>query len=321
MNQSRFSSLSLEGTTYEVKTVGYVDPQKFMQPHSVWATDSHLYITDFGNNRLLIYDTLKPELHDQPRQIIHVGGSDIGTFKRPSNVVVCNDSLYLTDFGNKRLLIYDTPVPQDGDSPIIIKTIKNGTPKTFNAANGLFVTSQAVYMTDSFQNRLIVWDTPKPRDGQSAHIFQRLGGVQPETLNNFRSVYIHNHRCYLDDFDNNRLLIFDSPLPKDGDVPAVVDKLSGVEPNTFNCPCDICGTDKHLLVTDFYNSRVLIFDTFDLTNGIAPVAVIDQSGSENIQPRCLYRPRDLFISDRYIYLAGFQTYRLLIFDRKEMLPQ
>ncbi len=314
-------SISVKATAHVVNTVGHVDPRKFMQPHSIWATESHLYVTDFLNHRLLIYDTLKPESKDEPREITHVGGADPDTINAPSNVVVCNGRCYLTDFGNKRLLIYDKPVPEDGDAPIVINTIKGAEPETFNSANGLFITKDAVYMTDSFQHRLIVWDTPVPEDGQKAHVFRRLGGdIEPNRLKNFRSVYVVGGRCYLDDHDNNRLLVFDSPLPKDGDVPVVIEKIGGVEPDTFHSPVDIWSTEKHLLVIDYNNHRILIYDTFDLVDGLAPAGVIDSPGRE-VRLDCLRRPRDMFISDDYLYVTGFHTSRLLIFDRKDVLPE
>jgi hypothetical protein len=123
MGQIEYSPLSIEAEAHVVNTVGYVDPMKFMQPHGVWATDTHLYITDYTNirpGRLLIYDTLKPGPEDEPRVVSKISGPECETFYAPSNVVVCNDRCYLTDFGNKRLLIFDTPLPKDGDTPIVI---------------------------------------------------------------------------------------------------------------------------------------------------------------------------------------------------------
>ena len=159
MTPRKSAPLSLQITANILKTVGPVDEKKFMQPHSVWATTSHLYITDFHNHRLLIYDSLKPQPHDEPRQISRITSSDIPNLNEPSNVVIHNDRLYLADFGNKRLLIFDSPLPENGQTPTIINSISNHQPQTFNSANGLFVTDSAVYMTDSFNNRLIVWDT------------------------------------------------------------------------------------------------------------------------------------------------------------------
>jgi len=324
MGQIKYSPLSVEATAHVVKTAGYVDPKRFMQPHGVWATQTHLYITDYTNirnGRLLIYDNLRPQPADEPQVIERVGGADPDTLYAPSNVVVCNDRCYLTDFGHKRLLIYDTPVPEDGDTPMVINSVGGADPEKLNAANGLFVTQDALYLTDTFQHRLIVWDTPVPKDGQKAHVFQRLGGgIEPDTFNNLRSVNVAHGRCYLDDFDNDRLLIFDSPLPKDGDVPVVIKHIGGVEPDTFNGPIDTATTDEHLLVIDFNNDRVLIYDTLDLVDGLAPVGVIDCASRGNqIRPDCLRRPRDLFISDKYIYITGFYTDRLLIFDREQVL--
>ena len=326
MGQIEYSPLSVEAEAHVVKTAGYVDPMKFMQPHSVWATQTHLYITDYTNirkGRLLIYDTLFPQPTDEPRVIERVGGADPDTLYAPSNVVVFNNRCYLTDFGHKRLLIYDTPLPEDGDTPTVINYVGGVEPAKLNAANGLFITEDALYMTDTFQHRLIVWDTPVPRDRQNAHIFQRLGGgIQPATLKNLRSVHVIHGRCYLDDFDNHRLLMFDSPLPKDGDVPVVIKRIGGVEPDTFNGPIDITSTDKHLLVIDFNNDRVLIYDTFDLVDGLSPVGMIDCASRGNqIRPDILRLPRDMFISDKYIYITGFYTDRLLIFDRKEVLGE
>ena len=324
MAQIIYSPLSVEAEAHVVKTVGYVDPLKFMQPHGVWATGTHLYVTDYTNirpGRLLIYDTLRPQPEDEPRIVERVGGAEPDNLYAPSNVVVCNDRCYLTDFGHKRLLIYDTPLPADGDTPQVINNVGGVEPGNLNAANGLFVTPDALYMTDTFQHRLVVWDTPTPQDGEPGHIFQRLGGgIEPATLSNPRSVLVARGRCYIDDFDHDRLLMFDSPLPKDGDVPVVIKRMSGVEPDTFNGPIDIAATDEHLLVIDFNNDRILIFDTFDLADGLAPVKMIDSASRGNqVRPDCLRRPRDLFISDRYIYVTGFYTDRLLIFDRADVL--
>ncbi len=324
MGQMTYSPLSIEAEPHVVNTVGYVDPMKFMQPHGVWATDTHLYITDYTNirpGRLLIYDTLKPGPEDEPRIVDRISGNDCETFYAPSSVVVCNDRCYLADFGNKRLMIFDSPLPENGDTPIVIDFV-DAEPSKLNSANGLFITSDRLYMTDTFEHRLIVWDTPVPEDNQPAHIFSRMGGgIEPDTLKNLRSVLVVNGRCYLDDFDNDRVFIFDSELPKDGDVPIVISNIGGgIEPDTFNGPIDIAATDTHLLVTDFNNDRILIYDTLELVDGMAPCGMIDCASRGNqIRPDCLRKPRDLFISDKYIYVTGFYTDRLLIFDRKDVL--
>lgn len=319
MTPRKSSPLSLQIAADILKTVGPVDEKKLMQPHSVWATSSHLYITDFHNHRLLIYDSLKPQPHDEPRQISRISGSDIPNLNEPSNVVVHNDRLYLADFGNKRLLIFDSPLPENGQTPTVINSISNHQPQTFNSANGLFITDSAVYMTDSFNNRLIVWDTPTPTDHQPAHVFAHPGGTAIDSLNGLRCPYIINNRCYLDDLANNRLLIFDSPLPKDGDIPLVVSKFAGIDPPTLDGPVDICASDSHLFILDYFNARILIFDTFDLTDGLAPVAVIDRAGGSETRPHKLQWPRDMHICEKYIYITDFGTDRLLIYNRSEVL--
>ena len=109
-------------------------------------------------------------------------------------------------------------------------------------------------------------------------------------------------------------------MPKDGQEAHVFQRIGGVEPNTFNGPIDITSTDKHLLVIDFKNDRILIFDTFDLVDGLAPVGVIDCASRGNqIRPDILRLPRDMFIADKYIYVTGFYTDRLLIFNPEDVL--
>ena len=93
--------------------------------------------------------------------------------------------------------------------------------------------------------------------------------------------------------------MFDSPLPQNGDVPVVIKRIGGVEPDQFDGPIDITSTDRHLLIIDFNNDRVLIYDTFDLADGLAPVGVIDGASRGNqIRPDILRLPRDMYISDK-----------------------
>ena len=91
-------------------------------------------------------------------------------------------------------------------------------------------------------------------------------------------------RFFVADFTNNRVLIWNT-VPTSDDAPANVvvgqtdmtSNGSGCTSSTLNQPWSVASDGTHLIVSDYSNSRVLVWNSIPTTNGVAANAVLGES--------------------------------------------
>ena len=113
-------------------------------PTSVYSDGTRVYVTDTGNHRVLIWNTI-PTVNAQAASVVlgqpnftsnilNNGGIGAGTFNAPSSVYTLGTRLFVADTTNNRVLIWNT-IPTNnrqnadlvlGQPTFVANTINNG---------------------------------------------------------------------------------------------------------------------------------------------------------------------------------------------------
>lgn len=221
------------------------------QPVSLAIAGGHLYVSDFGNNRVLIFPSLP--FADGAAAGAALGQSDLdsavaGTnpsrLREPIGICTGGGHLLVADAGNHRVLIWQglptvSGQPADlvlGQATFSANTVNRGAPanaSSLSAPSGVWTDGTRVVVADRGNNRVLVWTSFPTTDGQAADLV--LG--QP----NFTSVD-----------------------PSGG--------ASGMRQ-----PTDVTGNGVQLIVADGDNHRVLLWRTFPSLSAQAADVVLGQS--------------------------------------------
>lgn len=273
-------------------------------------SSNNLYVADTGNNRVLEYNSpvtgatiganrVFGQLGSFVTQGINAGGSvSKDSMKLPSGVAVDkNNNLYVTDFGNNRVIEFNTPltttvIAGSGDTSADKVWGQGGdlTKATCNnggvSANSLCFPIKAaldssgnLYIGDTSSSRILEYDEgANPPANQTANrVFGQstftATGCNRSTLSPTSSTLCPATGLATDiggdlfavDGGNNRVLEYKTPLSTDqvADValgePDFVHAVSSIDPKSLNSPNQIAidPTTLALAVADTANNRVL----------------------------------------------------------------
>jgi len=215
--------------------------------------------------------------------------------------VVEGDRLFVSDFGNDRLLIWEG-LPDRNAAPASLvlgqsDMLTNGSATTsggFDGPAGFCVAAGRILVADSGNNRILIWNAIPDSSGVPADLVlgqtdftSRLpnrGGQPTATgLDGPLAVWSDGTRIVVVDSANHRLLIWNRFPSADG-TPAdvVVGQASvfaaqpGAGADGMRGPTDVDSDGVRLFVADAGNNRVLVFDEFPLASGAGADRVLGQ---------------------------------------------
>lgn len=283
------------------------------------ALDGHnrLYVADASYSRVMIFDVSTIN-NDEPAigllgQIDHTG--QLSFQQAGTNSEIVNDygfdSVYGTaiDIKNHRLFVVDT-----FDNRVLV----------FNL---------------DINNNLIDYhaDNVLGQNNFYSSGFNQGGVMTAKTLSQPMGVAYNgkNNQLIVVDGYNNRVLIYDVSTITDGEAAIAVlgnDSFTGtnkpgIRNNTFNGPVAATIDIKRqlLYISEWGNSRVMIFDIHQVTNGEPAIAVLGQTDFNNGLPNqgmatpnatTLWSPTALTLDKNrnILYTADFVNNRVLAFD-------
>lgn len=221
------------------------------------ATDgTKLFIGDYDNNRVLIYNTL-PTTNNasadvvigQPNFTIVSGGTSEQDLQSPGGIAydAASGKLFIADYGNHRVLIY------------------NSVPTTHYATADVVLGQVDFTQGDENQG----------------------GSVSGSTMYNPYDVHVAQGKLFVADTRNNRILIWNSIPTTDGQSADVVigqpsfvvnnaNQGGSVAANTLNSPSDVAYDGRELFVLDSSNARILIYDSIPTSNNASATKVLSQ---------------------------------------------
>lgn len=301
----------------------------FIVTNSVTGS-SFTFVADYSNHRVLIYKTTSPvtgQVADfvlgQPdmfRGTANYAGITAYTLNGPRYVYSDGVKLYVTDYGNHRVLIWNT-IPSTNTVPadVVVGQTTMGAGSAASDAIGLYnpgqplVVGGKLYVADQSNHRVKIYNTVPTSNGASMDTVigqSRLAGCVGHGLHSNCAYYGNNYhnnastsvlwgptnvhvstaesRTYVVDANNNRVLVYLSTTPSMQANPDFVLGQPDFEKNECNyggsptaqtlcAPRGIWSDGSKLAVTDFYNNRVLIWNLPITSNQQAANVVVGQA--------------------------------------------
>jgi hypothetical protein len=283
---------------------GSVDLNKLYMPRAPFFDGNKFFVVDAYNNRVLIYNSIPSSNNANADVVIGQsnmtsGGDNQGgpvaanTLSNPTAVFSDGARLILCDSGNNRVLIFNS-IP------------------TANNANADVVIGQANFTHNE--------------DNQG-------GSVAANMLNLPTGLYFDGKKLFVSDWDNHRVLIFNSlPTSNNANADVVIGQQNmtsssanqgvSVAANTLYYPNGVWANGSKLFIADQYNHRVLIFNSIPTANNANADVVIGQqnmtSNSENqgesVGANTMLYPTHLFPYGPKLLVLDSANSRLLVFN-------
>ncbi len=258
------------------------------QPVSVASDGTRLFVAEWGNNRIVIFNQI-PESNGAAADVVigqaGFSSSEFGTgadrLRRPNSVSTDGTRLFITDTLNNRVLIYNQIPTQNGASADWVvgqSNFENGdalptAADTLSSPMSATTDGQRLIVSDLGNNRILIYNQIPTENGASADVvigqadFAFSGAGNTATTLNFpRYAYSDGQRLIVVDSGNNRILIYD-PIPTThGAVPTTVlgqtdfiGLLESCAASNFAVPYTAFHIANRLFVSDSFNRRVMGF--------------------------------------------------------------
>jgi sugar lactone lactonase YvrE len=312
------ANLELGQVDFIHSSTNIVDSTSFYYPQNV-AVDSlgHLYVSDYYNNRVLGFANASSFANGEAASIV-IGQPDFEsssnnqdnypnatTLYEPLGVAVdSSNNLYVSDYGNNRVLEYNTPFSQSVTADLAANTVfGQGGDFTSNSANlGGSPDAETLYGPD---------------------------GLTIDPAGNL----------WVADYNNNRVLEYYSPLfnatanfvlGQPNFVDNQVNQGTAPTASTLYNPASVrADSDSNIYVADAGNNRVL-----EYTNPLAHLTTLDPSanqlwgqfvfttsGCNQVSASSLCSPNDIALdSSNNLYIADYDNNRALEFTETTNPP-
>ena len=267
----------------------------------VCSDGTKLYIADYPNNRVLIFDPIPIESGDTANVVIGQGdfisntpGCCAPKLHRPNDVYSDGTKLFIADTENNRVLIYNSIPTLNGASA----DVAVGQPNLYTCTSGCTATKlyepwgvysdgTRLYIADTYNNRVLIYNSIPTSNGASADVVvgqtdmtSNSGGCMANKLSVPGGVYSDGTRLYIAEYSNNRVLIFNSIPTSNGDSADVVIGQTSMTANSSGCaadklyqPIDVYINGTKLYIADTYNNRVLIYNSHASTVTVDGVSI------------------------------------------------
>lgn len=264
-------------------------------PSRVASDGRSLAVLDgFGAlSRILIWSLLPTVSQQPPDGLLGkpsftdlFGDGDVQSeFSSDADLALFGGRIYLADGRNSRVLIWrslptrinqraDVVLGQTSLQGILANQGRSVGRDTLSTPRGLFVDEGHLYVSDSGNHRILVWNTNDPSTNQPADRvigqadFNQNQGCVPGRLCSPQTLSIHGNRLYVTETSSHRVLSWPSVSPQVGEPPDTVygqPDLSTSSPNLgrlaidrLNAPQSILATDRGIYIGDAGNGRVVV---------------------------------------------------------------
>lgn len=276
---------------------------------------SQYFVSDYANNRLLIYNSL-PNGNDQAADLVegqpdsntytaNSGGISASSLSGPLGVASNGTELAVADSANNRVLVWltiptTTQQPADlvlGQPDFVSSNANNGGLSSSSLSNPIGVAMSAagvLYVADSSNNRILIWTTALSANQQAADLVLGQTGFGAGSANGGGSasasvmsapygIAWDGTNFLVADKGNNRVLLWTS-APTTTHQAAnwaigqsnLTTVTSGVSTTKINAPTDVASDGTNISIADNGNNRVLIINGIPAKNGATANVVLGQ---------------------------------------------
>jgi hypothetical protein len=318
-----------------------------------------LWIADSANNRVLKFATPVSPFDDAAVLVLgHTNFTDstfglsAAAFSFPSAVREADGQLFVCDFLNNRVLIWNSVPTTSGQAANVVLGQPNFTSMDFPAdtpnASSLTVPNDCVsangkLLVSDGVDRILIWNSIPTLNGQAADMvlgqpgFTSKGpGLSASGLNDPYRMWTDGTRLVVADRGNNRVLIWTSFPTANGQAADLVlgqttmdSGKAGTGPSGLKIPEGVHSNGTQLVVADTGNHRVLVWHAFPTANG-HPADVVLGQGDFNHQtndddnqdaipdgsagPRTFEFPRAVLLLGDKLYVSDSSNSRVLVFQ-------
>jgi hypothetical protein len=227
-------------------------------PEGLEWDGNRLYISDNGNDRILVYNSIPTSNGASANSVIgqtnftNIGfGLSSTKFNNPGDLAIAGGTLFVADTNNRRVLAF-------GDY--------------INSATATFVLGQVDFVSNG--------------------INQFNGASNANSFDYVYGLATNGTKLFVSDSSNNRVLIFNSiPTSNNPTADVVVgqssmsnnspDQGGSVGANTIDGPGNLETDGTKLFIADSSNNRVLIYNTIPTSNNASADVVIGQANSNS----------------------------------------
>jgi hypothetical protein len=290
-----------------------------------------LYLPEWFNSRVLGFNAIPTVNNDfadfvlgQPDFTTNTDGLSATQYGGPQTVAFDGGKMFLIDFDNQRALIWNSIPTAGGAAADVVIGQADFTSNATSCSNSglndpetLWAVAGKLIVTDSSNNRVLIWNTVPTANNAPADIvlgqqsFSNCAAndsnddgasdtATASTLSYPAGVWSDGTRLVVLDADNNRVLIWNS-FPISDFAPADLvlgqsnfsnvtendDNQDGVadtpSARTLFAPFDgVYSNGEQLFITDIDNHRVLIWNSFPTSNFAPADVVLGQSAFSNV---------------------------------------
>lgn len=275
------------------------------QPLGGVATDGdHLFVADYGNNRVLGWNTIPASLDVPPDFVLgqssftaNGAATARNRLALPAGVAISNGKLAVADAGNNRVLIWNS-VPSSSVQPDVVVGQADFTgndpglsASTLSFPAAVALTADRLFVADQNNNRVLIWNSVPTTSGAAADIVlgqqdfaTNTANDEEDGLNNPAGIWTDGFRLLVGDSGNNRVMYWAQvPRTSGADATYVMGQAdfsrttAGIGSASMRTPYGVASDGTRIYVADAGNNRVLKFDAFPIASGAVALDVYGQN--------------------------------------------
>ncbi|EMY71085.1 NHL repeat-containing protein [Leptospira vanthielii] len=302
-------------------------------PYQALADGNGLFVSDFGNNRVLYYsgtDTTASLVYGQLDFSSAAVGTSTTEINRPRGLTKDKQGLYITDADNNRALFFvgtNSIATRVYGQPDFVSAAPNQggatASNTLSTPYGMTRDANGLYIVDQGNNRVLYYNDgsllPSRVYGQSDFLSNNTGSTATSLVSP-EGVSVSPEGVYIADTGNHRVLFFAGTNTIATRVYGQPDFVSNLANNgtigagTLNSPKAVLAFGGDLWIVDSFNNRVLLF------SGTSRIAskVFGQNGSfisatSNATATTFFQPQGISVDQDGIYIVDTDNHRVLVF--------
>jgi len=327
-------------------------------PQAVHGDSTHIYVADSANNRVLIWTSI-PTTTDQSANIVlgqpdmssitaNNGGLSANTLSSPTAVFSDGTHLFVADYNNNRVLIWNTiPTSNNTSANVVLgqpdfvsSTANNATGgKNLQGPTGIYSDGTHLFVADYSNNRVLAWNSiPTVNQTSAAFVLghsnttnktANQGGISGSRMKAPRSVHGDGTNLYVADSGNNRVLMW-SPFPtstgqsatyilgQPNDTSSTANN-GGIGATTMSKPMGVSTDGTHLFVSDYTNNRVLEWTSVPSVTQQTANLVLGQTSftastanNGGVSASSLFSPSEIYADGSRLWTADLNNGRILV---------
>lgn len=312
-------------------------------PAGVDTDGIHLAVSDFANNRVLLWNTI-PTSNGQPADVVLGQPDPVSNsantlptkgplqFRTPRNAVSDGTRLFVSDSGNHRVLIWNS-FPRNGrTAPDLVlgqADMMGDKPNGGSALSaagmsspyGITVENGRLAVVDQGNHRVLIWNQIPVQSNQPADLCigqvsctSNTPGTSATTLRNPTGCQMAQGTLYVSDAGNHRVLVFPDPSTQNAAAMLALGQpnlstgsvnTGGQSASTLATPFNVKVDSGRVFVVDTGNHRVLIWNALPIVSGQPADVVVGQLDFGNSYPR---PDRNLLETPADVAITGHHLY-------------